>query len=38
MKLLGSNIKKILIFSQKEAFLSFPEIKKNPYISRTGTF
>ena len=32
MKLFGSNIKKILIFSQKEAFLKFPEIKKSLYF------
>ena len=36
MEFFGSNIKKILIFSQKEAFLLFP--KKNPYISGNGTF
>ena len=28
MDLFGSNIKKKIIFSQKEAFLTFPEIKK----------
>ena len=29
MELFGSNIKKILIFSQNEAFLKFSEIKKS---------
>ena len=49
MELSGSNIKKILIFSQKKASLIFREMElsyilrngnpeKIPYISRNGTF
>ena len=35
MELFSSNIKKFLIFSQKKAFLIFPEMEL-PHISRSG--
>ena len=38
MELSSSNIKKVLIFSQKQDFLIFPKIKKIPDISGKETF
>ena len=34
MELFGSNVKKILIFSQKEAFLIFLGIKNSLYVQK----
>ena len=36
MVLFNSNIKRLLIFSQKKAFLTFPEIEPSPKIKKNS--